>query len=72
MSGLTEREQELFKAAFILFDMDGNGTVEVADLQKVWSSLGKDVSSVEGENRSVSVCVFGILPSSFLHRLCVW
>lgn len=44
---LTAKETALFKDAFVLFDRDARGSVTTADLEVVWSSMGRQFA--EGE-----------------------
>ena len=44
---LTEKETQLFKDAFVLFDRDATGSVTGADLEVVWLSMGR--AFAEGE-----------------------
>ncbi len=46
---LTAKETALFKDAFVLFDRDARGAVTAADLQVVWSSMGRNFAAGEIE-----------------------
>jgi len=51
---LTEKETALFKDAFVLFDRDARGSVTAADLEVVWSSMGRTFA--EGELEGPTRC----------------
>ncbi len=46
---LTAKETALFKDAFVLFDREARGAVTAADLQVVWSSMGRNAAAGEIE-----------------------
>merc|ERR1712183_543862 len=47
---ITEEQKSEFKAAFALFDKDGNGSISTAELGAVMQSLGKPSTEAELKN----------------------
>ena len=60
---LSAKETELFKDAFVLFDREATGSVSAADLEVVWTSMGRQFAEGElagSSARCVRVlCVLG-------------
>jgi hypothetical protein len=63
---LTEKEASLFKDAFVLFDRNAQGSLNAADMEAVWSSMGRAFGAGELDGACKAEC------GSWVGFCCLW